>query len=58
MYPSTREGRRLLVESALMAFKPDNVNAKAPTSVFNSFTLDCMIKSSKSIMKVLNPDPD
>ena len=57
MYPSTFVGRRLLVESALMAFKP-NINNKAPTNVFNSFTLDCMIKSSKSIMKILYPNPD
>ena len=58
MHSSTFAGRCLLVESALMAFKSNNVNVKAPTYVFNSFTLDCMIKSSKSIMKILCPNPD
>ena len=58
MYLSNFVGRRLLVECALMSFKHINVNVKAPKHGFNSFTLDCMIRSSKSIKRNINSNPD
>ena len=58
MYPSIFLGRRLLVESALKTFKHNNVNVKAPRHVFKRFTLDCMIKIRKLIVRNLYSNPD